>query len=82
MKFEKLRDIVFSFTFWPFVLPAFAFIMVSAVLYAAAVTLLYLFFCCCTAAPLQYCSDGFYHTTSAMLGLSLTLATSGRLRGR
>lgn len=43
VKFEKLRDIVFSVTFWPFVLPAFAFIMVSAVLYAAAVTLLYLF---------------------------------------
>lgn len=43
MKFEKLRDIVFTLTFVPFVLPAFAFIMVSAALYAAAVTLLYLF---------------------------------------
>lgn len=43
MNFEKLRTIVFAVTFVPFVLPAFAFIMVSAVLYAAAVTLLYLF---------------------------------------
>lgn len=43
MKFEKLRDIVFAVTFVPFVLPAFALIMVSAVLYAAAAILLYLF---------------------------------------
>lgn len=43
MKFEKLRDIVFAVTFGPFVLPAFAFIVVSAALYAVAVILLYLF---------------------------------------
>jgi len=42
-KYERLRDIVFTLTFVPFVLPAFALIMVSAILYAAAVTLLYLF---------------------------------------
>lgn len=43
MKFGKLRDIVFAVTFVLFVIPAFAFIVVSAVLYAAAVILLYLF---------------------------------------
>lgn len=43
MKFRKLRDFVFAFTFWPFLLPPAAFVMVAAALYAAAVALLYLF---------------------------------------